>query len=70
MIKAKLDTKIYRIKKGLYQKEVAQAVGITVSAYCQIERAVKPTTCKTAKKIADYLGQSFDDLFIVTSKEA
>ena len=70
MIVAKLDTKLLRIKSGLYQKEVAHAIGLTTTTYCQIERAQKSTTCKTAWKIADYFGVAFDDLFVVIDKEA
>lgn len=70
MIVARMDVKIARIKRGLFQKEVARALGLTASSYCQIEKAQKSTTCKTAWKIAEYFGASFDDLFVVIDKEA
>ena|GEM_PF-1688063 len=56
--------KTTRIKKGLYQTEVAKAIQMDSNAYSQIENG-KSTTCKTAKKICDFFGVEFDDFFII-----
>lgn len=57
------ELKFARIKNGLFQKDVAENVGITVNAYALIEGGKKTTTGKTAKSICDCLNVKFDDVF-------
>jgi len=59
--------KIARIKRGLYQNEVAESIGMHHAAYSQIENG-KSAECKTAKKICDFFGVEFDDFFEITER--
>lgn len=60
--------KAARIRAGLYQKELAQKVGITSNALSQIENGCKSTTGKTANIICSILGVSFDEIFQITCR--
>ncbi len=57
--------KIARIKNGLYQRDVAEAIGITPNAYAQIENGIRFTTGKTAVRICECLHIQFEDGFKV-----
>lgn len=57
--------KVARIKAGLYQRDLAQQVGITSNALSQIETGHKSTTGKTASAICSVLGVHFDEIFII-----
>ena len=45
-----------RDERGLSQKSVAKAVGISQPSYCNIETGKHSPAIKTAKKIAEILG--------------
>jgi DNA-binding XRE family transcriptional regulator len=55
-----------RIVTGLTSAELAKAVGISRPMLSSIENGAG-TSVKTAHRIADALGASFDDLFEITS---
>lgn len=69
IISRSANLKIARIKKGLYQKEVASAIGISENSYAVTERGLRPTSGKTAKAITDFLGITFDEGFMVVEEE-
>jgi len=52
-----------RKSKGLQQKDVAKAVGITTSYYGMIELGKRNPDLEKAKKIADYFSMSVDEIF-------
>lgn len=64
MIRASHDLKTYRFKRGLFQRDVAKGVGILPTTYSLIETGRRTTTCKTAKKIADFLDVPLEDAFV------
>lgn len=69
MIKAKNHSlKVVRLRSGLFQKDIAEGIGISSNAYSVIERGTRPVGGKTAKAICDYLNINFDDVFEI--KEA
>ena len=45
-----------REKKGLSQKDVAEAAGISTPTYCNIENERRGVSVPVAKKIAAFLG--------------
>ena len=51
-----LTTKAARLKAHLTQKEVAEAAGISVNYYAQVERGEASITVETLYKIAKALG--------------
>lgn len=51
-----------RTSRNLTQAEVAEAVCVSQSMLCQIERGTKVPTLPLGKAIADVLGCSIDDL--------
>lgn len=51
-----------REKAGKTQKETAEFVGVAQSVYCQYESSYKAPNVYIAKKIADYLGVTLNDL--------
>ncbi len=53
-----------RISKGLLQKDVARAAGVTRVFYTQIENGSRLPSLKPAKAMADALGISLDDFFV------
>ncbi|WP_258359980.1 helix-turn-helix transcriptional regulator [Moorella sulfitireducens] len=59
------NEKMYQLRRerGLTQKKVALAVGITQSAYAMIERGRRNPRKDTMKKLADFFGLTVDDLF-------
>lgn len=62
------EFKIARIRAGLYQKDLAQKVGITPNTISQIENGTKSTTGVTAKKICSILGVPFDEIFKIEQR--
>ena len=52
-----------RIAKGLLQKDVAQAAGVTRAFYTQVENGTRVPSLKAAKAMADILGVSLDVFF-------
>lgn len=52
-----------RISKGLIQKDVAQAAGVTRAFYTQVENGTRVPSLKAAKAMADILGVSLDVFF-------
>ena len=52
-----------RIRKGMTQQEVADAVGIAKSTYCLIERGKRSTRVKTAKRIAKVLKFKWTEIY-------
>ena len=48
--------KAIRLEHGFTQKELAKKIGLTQSAYCNIERQNRRTCPETAKLIAKELG--------------
>jgi putative transcriptional regulator len=49
--------------KGFTVTQMAQASGISASFYYKIEQGIRNPTMSLAKKLADLLGRSVDDLF-------
>jgi len=54
-----------RIEKGLYQKDVAQAAGVTRAFYTQVENGSRVPSIAVAKLMADVLGMTLDEFFRV-----
>ncbi|GAW91173.1 helix-turn-helix domain-containing protein [Calderihabitans maritimus] len=59
------NEKMYRlrIERGLTQREVAEAVGISQSAYAMIEGGHRHPRKAIEKKLADFFGVTVDELF-------
>ena len=57
------DIKVLRAYKGVSQKEVADAIGISQQTLSTVENSDN-MNLKTAKKIADYFGVGLDDIFL------
>ena len=58
-----MNLKEKRIKRGMTQQEVADAVGITKATYCNIELGKRSTKVKTAKRIAKVLKFKWTELY-------
>jgi transcriptional regulator with XRE-family HTH domain len=56
--------KIVRMEKGILQKQLSDAVGVSESYYCQLENGSRRMSLPVAQKIAQVLGVSLDDLFM------
>ena len=52
-----------RCKKGFTVSEIAEMVEISESFYYKIESGLRNPTMETAKRIADTLDQTVDELF-------
>lgn len=57
------NIKVLRAYKGVSQKEVADAIGISQQTLSKVENSDN-MNLKTAKKIADYFGVGLDDIFL------
>jgi transcriptional regulator with XRE-family HTH domain len=57
------DFKLYRMKKGLSQKRLAEILGIDRSYMNQIERGRKIPSLTLLKRIAKVLGKNIKDFF-------
>jgi DNA-binding XRE family transcriptional regulator len=55
-----------RVKQNYSQREIANAVGIAVSTYCQYENGVRSIPIHIANAIAEKLNYSRDDIFLPT----
>ena len=62
------EFKIARIRAGLYQRDLAQKVGITSNTLSQIENGYKSTSGVTANKICSILGVPFDEIFKIEQR--
>lgn len=51
-----------RTEKGFLQKDIANAIGVSVQAYSLYERGMREPTVETIKKIADVLDVTADEL--------
>ena len=51
-----------RLEKGLSQKVIAKALGITLSAYSNYEQGIRTPSIETIKKICEYYKVSSDYL--------
>lgn len=58
------NIKSRRLKIGLSQKELAEAVNVHQSMICQIERGTKMPTLLLSKEIADALHCQINDLLL------
>jgi len=52
-----------RINNDLFQKEIANLLGISTSYYSSIERGKRNPTLNLAKKTADLFGESIENIF-------
>lgn len=52
-----------RIERGLSQRQVADAMGISQSSYAMIEGGHRHPRKEVEKKLADFFGVTVDDLF-------
>lgn len=52
-----------RLEKGLSQKEVADAVGITQSMLAMLERGERSGSDLTKAKLANFYGKTVDSIF-------
>jgi transcriptional regulator with XRE-family HTH domain len=57
------ELKIFRLSKRLSQRELAKLSGTTPACICQLENGSRKPTLDTAKKIANALSISVDELF-------
>lgn len=59
------NEKMYRLrlKMGLTQRQVAEAVGISQSSYAMIESGRRHPRKEVEKKLADFFGVTVDELF-------
>ena len=57
------NIKLLRAYKGVSQKEVADAIGISQQTLSKVENSDN-MNLKTAKKISDYFGVGLDDIFL------
>jgi transcriptional regulator with XRE-family HTH domain len=62
-IKFKNRIKEYRENRGITMRELAEAIGKSVSTVHQMERTKSFPRGDTREKIMEYLGASFDELF-------
>lgn len=53
-----------RLKMGLTQRRVAEAVGISQSSYAMIESGRRHPRKEVEKKLADFFGVTVDELFL------
>ncbi len=58
-----VNLKHLREKKGLSQKELANAVHVSQPMIAQIERGTKRLTVELAKEILDVLGASINEIW-------
>lgn len=55
------EIKIIRMRKGIGQRELAEAVGVTVNTISRIETGRNRPSWELASKIAEYLDCSLND---------
>ncbi|MCK8827704.1 helix-turn-helix transcriptional regulator [Natroniella acetigena] len=54
-----------RESSGMYQKDIAEMLGISPSFYSAIERGERSPTLKLARDISDLFGESIEKLFLL-----
>lgn len=59
----KESLKVHRIKKGLTQKEMAEAIGVSVGTWSSWENYKSYPNAKQIRIIEDVLGASYDSIF-------
>ena len=65
MVRLKKRRKLANIRhaKGMLQKDVAKAAGVTRAYYTLIENGTRTPSLQVAKSMADALGLSLDEFF-------
>ena len=63
------NLKALRKKAGVYQSDVANAIGMSVQAYSHYETGRRDPDTKTLQKLADYFGVSVDAVIGNTDEE-
>ena len=58
--------KLIRLNRGLTQEDVAMALGIGKSTFCQYEKGTRKPDLPTIIKISEFLGTSADYLLGIT----
>ncbi len=59
----RVNLKKLRMNNNLFQKELANLLGISTSYYSSIERGKRNPTLNLAKKTADLFGESIENIF-------
>jgi len=59
----RVNLKKLRMNNNLFQKELANLLGISTSYYSSIERVKRNPTLNLAKKTADLFGESIENIF-------
>lgn len=62
-----LSLKQMRLIKGKTQDEMAELLNIHVQTYRKLEENPDEATIKQAKKISEFLGVSYDDIFLLNN---
>lgn len=62
-----LSLKQMRLIKGKTQDEMAELLNIHVQTYRKLEENPDEATIKQAKKISEFLGVSYDDIFLLSN---
>lgn len=67
MVRLKKRSKLANIRhaKGMLQKDVAKAAGVTRAFYTQVENGTRTPSMQVAKFMADALGLSLDEFFYI-----
>jgi DNA-binding XRE family transcriptional regulator len=60
-----MGLKEMRKSKGLSQAELASIIGLKQVTICQYESGTRTPDLNTAKKLADALGTTLDDIFLL-----
>ena len=63
------NLKKYREEKGVTQKELAESAKISERHYQNLERGISSPGIDTARRIADALGQTVDEVFPAKPKQ-
>ena len=57
-----MNLKDIRLKRGMTQKELAIAIGVTDAAICQYETGAREPTLDTLRKLSEELNCTLDEL--------
>lgn len=68
MSEVRRDLRRLRRDNNLYQKDMAEILGISLSFYSSIERGDRNPTLKLAKRIADLFDESIERVFFRGSR--
>ncbi len=63
MNRNRVKLKQLRINNDLFQKDIANLLGISTSYYSSIERGKRNPTLNLAKKTVDLFGESIENIF-------